>query len=481
MRHVGVDEADVIVLGLGGIGSAAAYWLARRGARVIGLEQFELGHDRGESQDHSRIIRLSYHDAAYVRLAQAAYASWAEVAEEAGAPLVLETGGLDLYPSDAIIDREDYFSAMDACDVPYERLDAAEAMRRYPELRIDDDVEVVFQERSGIAAAARANAAHQRLARAHGADLREHARVDAIDTAGDEVAVRVGERTIRAGQLIVCAGPWSNDALAHFDQRLNLDVTREQVIYLEPRDPEAFSPERFPIWIWMNEPSFYGFPMFGEPAVKVAQDAGGRLTTADGRSFETDEENRQRVLEFVRRTFPRALGRERRVKTCLYTMPPDRDFIVDRVPGQDRVLLCVGAGHAFKFSTQLGRVLADLALDGETPARPLAVPSRPRHPYRAGRAAHLDGLRCSSRATCSPESALDRIEAQAMTILSEIGTEVHHAGCARPPPGARTGGRRHAGALGSGADPRARRRRAGALRGALAEPGAHDARSAVEA
>ena len=367
VRHVGVDEADVIVLGLGGIGSAAAYWLARRGARVIGLEQFELGHDRGESQDHSRIIRLSYHDAAYVRLAQAAYASWAEVAEAAGTQLVLETGGLDLYPSDAIIDRADYFSAMDACDVPYERLDAAEAMRRYPELRIDDDVEVVFQERSGIAAAARANAAHQRLARAHGADLREHARVDAIDTAGDEVAVRVGERTIRAGQLIVCAGPWSNDALAHFDQRLNLDVTREQVIYLEPRDPDAFAPERFPIWIWMNEPSFYGFPMFGEPAVKVAQDAGGRLTTADGRSFETDEENRQRVLEFVRRTFPRALGRERRVKTCLYTMPPDRDFIVDRVPGQDRVLLCVGAGHAFKFSTQLGRVLADLALDGTTP------------------------------------------------------------------------------------------------------------------
>jgi sarcosine oxidase len=366
VRHVGVDEADVIVLGLGGIGSAAAYWLARRGARVIGLEQFELGHDRGESQDHSRIIRLSYHHAAYVRLAQAAYSSWAEVAAEAETQLVIETGGLDLYPSDAIIEREDYCSAMDACDVPYERLDAAEAMRRYPELRIDDDVEVVFQAQSGIAAAARANAAHQRLARAHGADLREGTRIEAIETSGDEVVVRAGGRTIRGAQLIVCAGPWSNDALAHFDQHMNLDVTREQVVYLEPRDLTAFAPERFPIWIWMNEPSFYGFPVFGEPAVKVAQDAGGYLTTADGRTFEADEENRQRVLDFVRRTFPRALGRERRIKTCLYTMPPDRDFIVDRVPGQDRVLLCVGAGHAFKFSTQLGRVLSDLALDGST-------------------------------------------------------------------------------------------------------------------
>ena len=106
-----------------------------------------------------------------------------------------------------------------------------------PSCAIDDDVEVVFQEQSGIAAAARANAAHQRLARAHGADLREHARVEAIDTAGDEVAVRVGGRTIRAGQLDRLRRPWTNDALAHFDQRLNLDVTREQVIYLEPSGP----------------------------------------------------------------------------------------------------------------------------------------------------------------------------------------------------------------------------------------------------
>jgi sarcosine oxidase len=360
------DEADVIVLGLGGIGSAAAYWLARRGARVIGLEQFALGHDNGESQDHSRIIRLSYHDPAYVRLAQAAYASWAELEAESGDELVIVTGGLDLYPEGAIIDREDYCRALDACDVPYERMAADEAMRRWPELRVDEDVEVVFQEQSGIAAAARANAAHQRLARAHGADLREHARVEAIETSGDEVTVRAGGRTIRAAHLVVCAGPWTNDALGHLGLQMNLDVTREQVIYLEPQDLAAFAPERFPIWIWMDEPSFYGFPVFGEPAVKVAQDAGGRLTTADTRTFETDEENRRRVLDFTLRTFPRALGRERRVKTCLYTMPPDRDFIVDRVPGQDRVHLCVGAGHAFKFSTQLGRVLADLALDGET-------------------------------------------------------------------------------------------------------------------
>jgi sarcosine oxidase len=360
------SDADVIVLGLGGIGSAAAYWLSKRGARVIGLEQFELGHDRGESQDHSRIIRLSYHDPRYVRLARAAYGSWAEVERESGDRLVIRTGGLDLYPADGIIEQAGYTSAMDACGVPYERWTADETMRRYPQFTLDEDVETIFQEQSGIAAAARANAAHQRLALGYGADLREGARVEAIETGSDEVCVRVDGRTLRAAQLIVCAGPWTNDALVHLGLQLNLDVTREQVIYLEPIVIDPFEPERFPIWIWMDEPSYYGFPVFGEPAVKVAQDAGGRITTADTRTFETDEENRERVLEFTRRTIPRALGRERYVKTCLYTMPPDRDFIVDRVPGQDRVLLCVGAGHAFKFSTQLGRVLADLALDGET-------------------------------------------------------------------------------------------------------------------
>jgi sarcosine oxidase len=363
---MGEDEADVIVLGLGGIGSAAAYWLAKRGARVIGLEQFELGHDRGESQDHSRIIRLSYHDARYVRLAQAAYASWSEVERESGDRLVIRTGGLDLYPAGGIIEQATYTSAMDACGVPYERWAADETMRRYPQFTLDEDVETIFQEQSGIAAAARANAAHQRLAAGYGADLREGTRVEAVETAGEEVCVRVDGRTLRAAHLIVCAGPWTNAALAPLGLQMNLDVTREQVIYLEPIMIDLFEPERFPIWIWMDEPSYYGFPVFGEPAVKVAQDAGGELTTADTRTFETDEGNRRRVLEFARRTIPHAVGRERYVKTCLYTLPPDRDFIVDRVPGHDRVLLCVGAGHAFKFSTQLGRVLSELALDGET-------------------------------------------------------------------------------------------------------------------
>jgi sarcosine oxidase len=255
---------------------------------------------------------------------------------------------------------------MDACGVPYERWAADETMRRYPQFTLDEDVETIFQEQSGIAAAARANAAHQRLAAGYGADLREGVRVEAIETTGEEVAVRVDGRTLRAPQLIVCAGPWTNAALAPLGLQLNLDVTREQVIYLEPIVIDRFEPERFPIWIWMDEPSYYGFPVFGEPAVKVAQDAGGELTTADTRTFETDEGNRRRVLEFARRTIPHAVGRERYVKTCLYTLPPDRDFVLGPVPGHESVLVGLGAAHGFKFAPTLGRMLAELAVTGDT-------------------------------------------------------------------------------------------------------------------
>src|SRR3954452_15990305 len=147
-------DYEYIVLGLGGFGSAAAYWLARRaGGDVLGLEQFELGHVRGESQDHSRIIRLSYHEPHYVELAKHAYRAWAEVEQEAGEQLVLRTGWLDLGPRESAIPLATYSDSMDEAGVPYERLDAAEIMRRWPQWRLDDDIHGLFQAGGGDALA----------------------------------------------------------------------------------------------------------------------------------------------------------------------------------------------------------------------------------------------------------------------------------------------------------------------------------------
>lgn len=383
-------DFDYIVLGLGGIGSGAAYWLSRlAGPRVLGLEQFPLGHGHGESQDHSRIIRLSYHTPEYVRLARRSYETWSAVEADAGEQLILKTGGLDLGPRTGAIDLGAYARSMRACDVPFEELDAADIRRRWPVWRVDDDVYGLFQADGGIAMAARANAAHQRMAREHGAMLRDSARVTAVRESGGEFDVEAGGERYRCAKLAIAAGPWSNQALENFGLTLPLEVTKEQVTYLAPPDLTPFAPERFPVWIWMDDPSFYGFPVFGEAGPKVAQDAGGKPVDPDTRDFEPDPENAARVHAFLERHLPAALGPSILTKTCLYTLTPDRDFVVDRIPGVRGAAIAIGAGHAFKFASVLGRILSELLAEGKTESdlslfsldRPILREINPRRTY----------------------------------------------------------------------------------------------------
>ncbi|HEU4917698.1 MAG TPA: N-methyl-L-tryptophan oxidase [Acidimicrobiia bacterium] len=362
-----MTDFRVGVLGLGGIGSAAVYWASRRvGGDVLGVEQFGLGHVRGGSEDHSRIIRLSYHTPGYVELAKAAYLAWEEVEVDSGEPLVLTTGGLDLAPQDAAIGLEDYRASMSAAGVEFEELDAGGVMRRWPQWRLNDDVMALFQERSGIAMASRANSTHRRLAVEHGATLMDGSEVGSIREVDGEVEMLVGGRPERVGSLIIAAGAWTAPLLAGLGFRVPLQVTLEQVVYLDPRDLLQFHPSRFPIWIWMDEPSFYGFPVFGERAVKVAWDRCEILTDPETRSFQPRSDVTDAVSGFAARYLPGAAGPVRVAKTCLYTLTPDRDFIVDRVPGTENIYAVVGAGHAFKFASLLGKILVDLALDDAT-------------------------------------------------------------------------------------------------------------------
>jgi sarcosine oxidase len=257
---------------------------------------------------------------------------------------------------------------MTACDVPFERLDSPAIMRRWPQFTLTDDIEGLFQAESGIAMAARANDAHRQMARANGAVLRDNAPIERIDDRDGEIEVRAGGTTYRSGKLIIAAGPWTNRALANFDIHMPLEITKEQVTYFAAPDAAAFAPGRFPVWIWMDDPSFYGFPVFGEAGPKVAQDAGGLPVDPDTRSFEPDAENFARVEQFLQRYLPAALGPVIYTKTCLYTLTPDRDFVIDVVPGHPNVSFAIGAGHAFKFASVIGRILGELVADGFTPS-----------------------------------------------------------------------------------------------------------------
>ncbi len=360
---------NTIVLGLGGIGSGAAYWLSRRlGADVLGIEQFEFNHARGESHDHTRIIRHSYHTPQYVELTKHAYAAWRALEADCGQRLIVTTGGLDLAPREgAAIRLMNYSKSLSAAGISHEVLDGTEIAKRWPQFNVDERHHGVFQADGGIATPELSNRAHLRMAREHGATLIDNAPVTQIEDRNGEITVRAGDQAFICKKLVIAAGPWTNNALTHLGCSLPLEVSREQVVYFDSPHINDFLVGRFPVWIWMDEPCFYGFPVYGHHGVKLAQDCGGYITTGDTRTFELDPANFQRVRDFAARYMPRALGPSHLIKTCLYTLTPDRDFVLDTLPEHPNVSVAIGAGHAYKFASVLGKILSELAIDGATP------------------------------------------------------------------------------------------------------------------
>jgi sarcosine oxidase len=364
------SEYRFAVLGLGCIGSAALFRLGRRApGDVIGFERFELGHGRGASEDHSRIIRRSYHTPGYVRLTEEAFRAWHEVESESGQEFLVRTGGLDLWPEGAAVPMEDYTESMRAEGVPFEELDAGEVMRRWPQWHLDDGTRAVFQEDGGFVTPSRANRVHRDLAAAHNAVLRERCRVTVIRDRSGELELEAGGDRFRVETLVIAADAWTNEILAVLDvPPLPLTITKEQVVYLAAPTSEDFAPKRFPVWIWMGDPSFYGIPAVGGLGLKVGQDVGGPvLDDPDGRGDDPDPSALERVRRFAAEHLLEA-GPVSVVKPCTYAMPPDRDFVLDRVPGHPNVLLALGAAHGYKFAAWFGKALSDLAIHGETAA-----------------------------------------------------------------------------------------------------------------
>jgi sarcosine oxidase len=361
-------EFEYIVIGLGGLGSGAVYWLARRaGASVLGLEQFEFGHERGASEDHSRIIRLSYDQQFYADLARESYVAWREVEMEAEEQLLVISGGLDLFPENSSVSPSGHTAGLTNLNIPFELLDAGQVMQRYPQFQLSDGTVAIYQEQGGIAPASRCMKAHLRLAKQHGATLLDNTPVTAIKPLADGVEVVTPSANYRARRLVVTADAWTNQLLGPLGVTLPLTYTQEQVTYYATPSLREFHPDRFPAWIWYDNPCFYGVPVYGEErGVKVAQDIGGREVTVQTRTFDADEKTLARVGAFMRRHMPMALGPAILTKTCMYTLTPDRNFVVDTLPAYPQISLGLGAGHGFKFASILGRVLSDLAVDGST-------------------------------------------------------------------------------------------------------------------
>jgi sarcosine oxidase len=358
---------EYAVIGCGVIGASAVYWLAREaGEAVIGIERHRLGHDQGASGDHSRIIRLSYHAPEYTALTPHTYTTWAEIEAESGQQLVVKCGGVDLTPADQPELVDPYAAAMRAADIPFDDWTGAEAMRRFPQFTLDPRSRVLHQAESGLLDPRKAIHTQVALARARGACVLDETPVRRLIPEADGFRLMLDDEEIVARKVIVAADAWINGLLVKTGVRYPLTVTEEQVSYFATPHLRDFMPDRFPIWISHGAESFYGFPVYGEVATKAGLDIGGDEVEPESRRWEPNPRPYDKLVRFLEGTIPGALGPDLFTRTCLYTMPPDRNFIIDQVKGHAGLYVLQGAAHGAKFGCVIGRIASQLATTGET-------------------------------------------------------------------------------------------------------------------
>ena len=358
---------DAIVIGCGGVGSATLYHLASRGATVLGLDAFPPGHDRGSSHGQTRIIRQAYFEHPdYVPLLKRAYELWAELEAGRPEPLYHETGLLQVGPPDGRVLPGVLASAREH-DVAVEALTAEEVEDRFPGFAVPDSLSAVLEQGAGYLLVEDCVMAHIEQARRHGAELRTGNRVTRWQASGDTVVVETETDRFEARHLIVTAGAWAAQLLA--DLNLELQILRKHLHWYANAEPGYRSARGAPIFLYeVPAGIFYGFPQIDDLGVKVAEHSGGEaVTNPSSLDRSPDHQDRLRVEQFLNSYLPGVSSISTRHEACMYTMSPDEHFIVDRHPYRDNVLFAAGlSGHGFKFTSVLGELLADLALDGET-------------------------------------------------------------------------------------------------------------------
>jgi sarcosine oxidase len=359
---------DAIVLGVGGMGSAALFELARRGRRVLGLEQFPPVHDRGSSHGQTRIIRTAYYEhPAYVPLVRRAYERWYDLEQRTGRHLLTACDCLTVGPPGGELVEGVLRSAREH-GLSVEGLTAAEVVRRFPAFRLDESLAGVLEHGAGLLAVEECVRAHIDSAVSLGAEVRAEEPAIEWTAAGDGVEVRTATGTYRAARLVVTAGAWATKLLA--DVGVPLTVMRQVLLWFAPTDLALFRRDRFPIYL-VDTPAgpFYGVPAIDPRGHKAARHYGApELPTPDGVDRAVHESDEAPLRAFFRAHLPAADGPRTFGQVCLYTLTPNRHFVIDLHPRHPQVALAAGfSGHGFKFASVVGEILADLAETGRTP------------------------------------------------------------------------------------------------------------------
>jgi len=359
---------DVIVVGVGAMGSSACYHLARRGASVLGLERFDIPHALGSSHGYSRMIRMAYYEHPdYVPLLRRAYELWRELEGASGQQLLFEVGGVYMGPPDGHVVAGATRAARQH-GLEHETLSNAALAERFPQFRLPPQFVGVYEPRAGFLLPEKVIAAQAELALRAGAELRGREEVTHWGADEGGVVVRTPKGEYRGDRLLFCGGPWTSKLVS--DLGVELVVTRQVLGWVWPRAPEAFALGTFPVWgIEAADGSLsYGFPMIPDcPGLKVARHGRGPVTDPDAVSREATPADEAEVNDILLRHLPGGAGPLLSMRVCLYTNSSDGHFIIDSHPRHARVLLACGfSGHGFKFASVIGEVLADLALNGKT-------------------------------------------------------------------------------------------------------------------
>jgi sarcosine oxidase len=358
---------DAIVIGVGGMGSAALYHLASRGASVLGLEQFDVPHDLGSSHGLSRIIRLAYWEHAdYVPLVRRAYDLWRALEVHAQEPLLVVTGSID----GGLPDSRNIVGAREACqrfDLPYQEFDSAALTAKFPGYRLPADAVAVYQPDGGLLVPERCIVAHVDLARRHGADVRVREGVLGWEVKDGVVRVRTTKGVYESARLVLTAGPWTGPLVPHVAPLLSPE--RQVMLWTRPLRPELFEAGAFPVfYINTGDGPFYGFPIHGVPGFKIGRyHHRHEAVSPDTMDRTCHPEDEETLRDGIRRYFPDANGPTIAMKTCLFTNTPDEHFVIDLLEKDPRVCIAAGfSGHGFKFCSVVGEILADLTLNGGT-------------------------------------------------------------------------------------------------------------------
>ena len=361
------QEFDCIVIGVGGMGSSTLYNLAKRGRRVLGLEQFDIPHAEGSSHGVNRIIRLAYYEhPSYVPLLRRAYELWSDIESVTGEQLLYKTGSIDTAPSG----HEVFEGSLESCllhDIPHRVLNHAQINEEFPGYQLPPGHMGLLQGDGGFVLSERSIVAYANAAMSTGAEI--HAREVVSGWEPDQDGVRVftdrGEYT--AERLVITAGAWTSGMVPILD---DLAVPERQVLaWLQPIDASLYTPEVFPVFnAYFDEGRYYGFPVYGIPGFKVGRYHHLEEVIDPDFAIKTVNSEDEAVLRSaVERYFPKANGTTMTLKTCMFTNTPDEHFIVDLLPANSQVAVAAGfSGHGFKFASVIGEILADLAINGET-------------------------------------------------------------------------------------------------------------------